>query len=1335
MSLFTQGWYDRVEARLAIAIARASAGGGGGGVSSVSGTPPITSTGGANPLIGITPATDIAAGSMSAADKLKLDGITPGAGVASVTASSPLASSGGANPNISLPGIVGVTHGGTGAAALANHGVLVGQGTAPVAVIGPGAANLPLLGGGGAADPAFAVMPLGSLAQSGATPGQVAQWNGAAWVPATSAGTGIFNVMASPYNAKGDGVTNDTAAIQAAEADCIAAGGGTVFFPRPPVSYLVTASGAGAPCVSVTGPNVHLLGAEGCDQADYPAITCGTYGATIFNVTADACTLENLSGQYGPTTKLNGAILAGVTSFVPVSTAGLNANDWLVMDQYPNLEQVQILSVVGPTVNLQTATQFAHADQSWVRDQSQLSGLVYGTPLRDVAALANFVTGNGCTVKNCGILAMVTGVKFRGDPTSNSGNNSNNAVEGLRTNFVQFGTLAQQQTNFRCKDHRYENATEGQTTAPGHGLYMTGLTGFAGAWAGGTTYAQYVQVSFGGVQYISRINGNLGNQPDISPADWSAQTFPTSGTGWRSRNYNLTITDITCIPGANFKDWSGVKVKFTLGGTVKGITIVGAVRGFDYQEFHNATTVGASMRDFIPPIALDSSAAAADVLNCDNHVFSSFSVMLWQAPAVGSIGGPIDMPVVLERVDGTVDPYTGIALGHDNVFNDIAATTNYSGAFTSAAFRAQGIRTHFGPGCYLNELGGNNPYAFYFSANGTAGTFANGGVLERPSVVGTTHVAQVSTGTTSGFWDIDNNLVPANAVYNDVNGVVVTNRFVTNVAGTQNYSPQSTANDVIGGTAPASAAFKWINFRDSTGNGQVAMSIASGLKTSLLSSDPTNGSYIGLGFNLTAGFPGSGQVLGGVGFTADNNSFSIVSAGYFAISAEAQGIAALGTDLVMQVIAPGTTTAVKAIRLFGTGDVLLNASGVANATSATAGFVYVPNMAGEPTGSLTGHANASAIQWDSTNGRLWVNTGSANWRDIAAQTVAASGPVTGSTFAAGSLQRLGSGQSGNSYVLTDPTKCKGSTITVVCTNAGGLYTFALTSAAGNINGAASYVFTSIFQRAAVTFESDGTDWQIASFAPTPYTQDSPALRGLVEWNGSPSACVGTGTVVSTTVMLQRLIALNGGLISNILASVGTLGSGFTAATNATITNVVNNGSGFCRVTAVLHTYSTNDVITQAGIVGAVEANTADVITVIDANTYDLNTTPFTSAYVSGGTATRSANCAAIYDSTGAFLTATGDQVAVWNSNGVKTMALAKQVTLTRGSVYYVALLFNGTASTLAFRIFGQALTANAGLAGATLLWSSNGTGTKLPASFAPGSNVQTNNLTNWVALS
>ena len=76
-----------------------------GPIQAITVTAPLTSTGGAAPNLGITAATDLAAGSMSAADKTKLDGLTPGAAVSAVTGSNGVASSGGTAPNISWIGL------------------------------------------------------------------------------------------------------------------------------------------------------------------------------------------------------------------------------------------------------------------------------------------------------------------------------------------------------------------------------------------------------------------------------------------------------------------------------------------------------------------------------------------------------------------------------------------------------------------------------------------------------------------------------------------------------------------------------------------------------------------------------------------------------------------------------------------------------------------------------------------------------------------------------------------------------------------------------------------------------------------------------------------------------------------------------------------------------------------------------------------------------------------------------------------------------------------------------------------------------------------------------
>lgn len=54
---------------------KAAQGGGGGGVSAVSGAAPIASSGGSTPEISIAPATTSDPGSMSAADKTKIDGL------------------------------------------------------------------------------------------------------------------------------------------------------------------------------------------------------------------------------------------------------------------------------------------------------------------------------------------------------------------------------------------------------------------------------------------------------------------------------------------------------------------------------------------------------------------------------------------------------------------------------------------------------------------------------------------------------------------------------------------------------------------------------------------------------------------------------------------------------------------------------------------------------------------------------------------------------------------------------------------------------------------------------------------------------------------------------------------------------------------------------------------------------------------------------------------------------------------------------------------------------------------------------------------------------------
>jgi hypothetical protein len=158
---------------------------GGGTVTSVTGTAPITSSGGNTPAIGISAATTTTAGSMSAADKLKLDGIAASAN------------------NYVLPA----------ATAAALGGVKTGTGIA-IAADGTISANLPgaLVYRGAkdltAAPPAtpaqgdiYLSNKAGTIAAGWTgvgggttTAGDMVLWDGAKWDKVGSSGTGITSI-------------------------------------------------------------------------------------------------------------------------------------------------------------------------------------------------------------------------------------------------------------------------------------------------------------------------------------------------------------------------------------------------------------------------------------------------------------------------------------------------------------------------------------------------------------------------------------------------------------------------------------------------------------------------------------------------------------------------------------------------------------------------------------------------------------------------------------------------------------------------------------------------------------------------------------------------------------------------------------------------------------------------------------------------------------------------------------------------------------------------------------------------------------------------------------
>src|SRR5262252_3887653 len=71
----------------------------------------------------------------------------------------------------------------------------------------------------------------GSVTGSGVA-GRPAFWSSASALFGSTWPGKVVSIKDPPYNAHGDGTTDDTAAINTAMNDVVGAGGGTVFFPR-----------------------------------------------------------------------------------------------------------------------------------------------------------------------------------------------------------------------------------------------------------------------------------------------------------------------------------------------------------------------------------------------------------------------------------------------------------------------------------------------------------------------------------------------------------------------------------------------------------------------------------------------------------------------------------------------------------------------------------------------------------------------------------------------------------------------------------------------------------------------------------------------------------------------------------------------------------------------------------------------------------------------------------------------------------------------------------------------------------------------------------------------
>jgi hypothetical protein len=143
------------------------------------------------------------------------------------------------------------------------------------------------------------------------------------WVAQSGGGLPWFDVTAAPYNATGDGTTDDAAAINAAIAAYNAAGGGVLYFPKPASAYL-----CGSALTTITQNGWVLGDGSGSSRLNCTSATAALFSATATELVFQGLYLVNTGGatpSAGGGVVLNGASIQ-VVDFLDVRATGFYDN-------------------------------------------------------------------------------------------------------------------------------------------------------------------------------------------------------------------------------------------------------------------------------------------------------------------------------------------------------------------------------------------------------------------------------------------------------------------------------------------------------------------------------------------------------------------------------------------------------------------------------------------------------------------------------------------------------------------------------------------------------------------------------------------------------------------------------------------------------------------------------------------------------------------------------------------------------------------------------------------------------------------------------------------------
>lgn len=179
----------------------------------------------------------------------------------------------------------------------------------------------------------------------------------------------------------------------------------------------------------------------------------------------------------------------------------------------------------------------------------------------------------------------------------------------------------------------------------------------------------------------------------------------------------------------------------------------------------------------------------------------------------------------------------------------------------------------------------------------------------------------------------------------------------------------------------------------------------------------------------------------------------------------------------------GSTTLTARVKIDANGNVILNQTGSALATSATNGFTYLPNCAGVPSGTPAAlPTGASAFVEDTTHNTLWVwNTTTSTWvtpkHRLVINNYTGTALTTSKTMDALTDYQSADSSSGGAIGVTLPDAAtRGSAPVYVKNLVGGAATVTVNRAGSDtIDGGTTGVALTTGQRA--MFVANGTDWQ------------------------------------------------------------------------------------------------------------------------------------------------------------------------------------------------------------------------------------------------------------------